>query len=328
MSERNETITTVTEFFIVGFPGLQPQYNNLLAAMFFIIYVTVLVGNFVFMVMFAVEASLRKPMYVIMLNLAISDVGFCTVALPKLISRYWFNNGSISFQLCMTQRLFIHYFGGLNCLIMMVMSLDRYLAICFPLRYRVLITNRTMGLLSGFSWATAFITPSISLSLTLKMPFCGPNLIINCFCDTLSINSLACTDTRAAYQVQLSIAMVVLLAPFSFIIFSYASIIVTVVQTLNSQARLKAFSTCASQLCIICLYFTPRFFVYTAPFIPDFKMTVDQRLALSMFYSLLPPLVNPLIYCFRSKRIQQLCGKWCSERKRASQKVSVVFFRK
>ncbi|XP_017572998.1 olfactory receptor 1-like [Pygocentrus nattereri] len=329
MSEKNQTITTVvTEFFIVGFPGLQPEYYNLMAAVFLSIYVAVLVGNSVFMVLFAIETSIRKPMYIIMLNLAVSDVGFCTVALPKLISRYWFNNGSISFQLCLIQRLFIHYFGTLNSLIMMIMALDRYLAICFPLRYPVLMTNRIMGLLSGLSWASALICPSISSLLTAMMPFCGPNLINNCFCDTLSMNNLACTDTRAVYQVQFSMAMFVLLAPFSFIIFSYGSIVVTVIRTLNSQGRLKAFSTCATQLCIISLYYAPRFFVYAAPNIPNLKMTMDQRLAISMFYSLMPPLVNPLIYCFRTKEIQQLFGKWCSRKNIMSQKVSVVFFPK
>ncbi|XP_072515087.1 olfactory receptor 6Y1-like [Salminus brasiliensis] len=328
MSENNQTIpTVVTEFFIVGFPGLQPEYNSLVAAFFLSVYVTVLAGNCAFMMLFAFETSLHKPMYIIMLNLAVSDVGFCTVALPKLISRYWFNNGSISFQLCLMQRVFIHYFGTLNSLIMMIMALDRYLAICFPLRYPVLMTNQIMGLLSGFSWVSAFISPSISASMTAQMPFCGPNQIINCFCDTMSMNNLACTDIRAAYQVQFSLAMFVLIVPFSFIIFSYVCIVVTVIKIANIQGRMRAFSTCTTQLCLISLYYTPRFFVYATPYIPNLKMTVDQRLVFSMFYLLMPPLVNPLIYCFRTKDIQRLFRK-CLQDRRMSQKVNVVFFPK
>ncbi|KAG9263247.1 olfactory receptor 1-like [Astyanax mexicanus] len=328
MSENNQTITTVvTEFFIVGFPGLQPEYNNLVAALFFCVYVAVLVGNSTFTMLFAIETSLHKPMYIIMLNLAMSDVGFCTVALPKLISRYWFNNGSISFQLCLMQRIFIHYFGTLNSLIMMIMALDRYLAICFPFRYPVLMTNQAMGLLSGFSWVSAFISPSISASMTAKMPFCGPNLIINCFCDTMSMNNLACTDTKAAYQIQFSLAMFVLIVPFSFIIISYVSIGVSVSKITNNQGRMKAFSTCTTQLVIITLYYTPRVFVYATPYIPNLKMTVDQKMVFSMFYLLLPPIVNPLIYCFRTNQIQQLFRKILGLN-RMSQKVSVGFFPK
>ncbi|XP_076876967.1 olfactory receptor 1500-like [Brachyhypopomus gauderio] len=322
MSQNNQTV--VTEFFIVGFPGLLPEFYNLIGTFFFIIYIIILVVNSIFIVMFATEPQLHKPMYIIMFNLALSDVGFCTVALPKLISRYWFNNGSISFQLCVMQRQLIHYFGTLNSLIMMIMALDRYLAICFPLRYPALMTNQTMRILAGFISASAMISPGISTSLTAQMPFCGPNLIINCYCDTISMNSLVCTDTRVAYQVQFSLAMFVLLAPFSFIIFSYTIIVVTVMRKANNQGRLRAFSTCASQLCIITIYYIPRFLVYIMTYIPGLKMNIDQKIAISMFYGLFPPLVNPFIYCFKNKVIQQLFLKWYTRKKMHSVKILSV----
>ncbi|XP_062870837.1 odorant receptor 104-1 [Trichomycterus rosablanca] len=324
MSQKNQTdITTVTEFFIVGFPGLQPEYYNLMGTIFLIIYCIILLENFIFVLLFANEPSLYKPMYLIMINLAVSDIGFCTVALPKIISRYLFNNGFISFNVCFLQRQLIHYFGTLNSLIMMIMALDRYLAICFPLRYSVFMSVRTMWFLSGFSWVSSMICPSISTSLTAKMPFCGPNLIINCYCDTLSMNNLACTDTRASYQVQFSLAMFVLLVPFSFIIFTYISIVVAVIRIKNNQGRMKAFSTCGTQLFIISLYYAPRLFVYTTPFIPNFKITVDERMTFTMVYSLLPPLVNPFIYCFRSKEIQVLFFKWCLRKKITNKIINV-----
>ncbi|KAK1800900.1 hypothetical protein P4O66_005552, partial [Electrophorus voltai] len=217
-----KSLTVVTEFFIVGFPGLPSEFYNLMGTFFFSIYVIIELGNSILEVLFAIEPRLHKPMYIIMLNLALSDFGFCTVALPKLISRYWFNNRSISFQL-------IHYFGTLNSLIKMIMALDQYLAICFPLRYPALMTNQTMRILAASIWASAVISPPISTSLTAQMPFCGPNLIINCYCDTISMNNLACTDIRAAYQVQLSLAM------------SYTIIVVTVITKADNQGRLKAF---------------------------------------------------------------------------------------
>ncbi|XP_026130443.1 olfactory receptor 2AT4-like [Carassius auratus] len=290
MSQVNETTTSVTEFFIVGFPGLQPKYYNLIGALLFIIYIAVITGNSLIVVLFVTERSLHKPMYIIMLSLSLSDIGFCTVALPKVISRYWFNDGYIGFYICLFQRQLIHYFGTLNSLIMMNMALDRFLAICYPLRYPVLMTNRTMRLLIGFSWVTAVIAPTISLIQTVKLPFCGPNRIAHCFCDGSSINQLACADATITNLNAYAVAMFVLLVPFSFIIFSYLSILVSVLRIANAQGRIKAFSTCATQLTIITIYYVPRFVVYSTSNIPNVKLlNSSQKISLVMFYSLLPP---------------------------------------
>ncbi|XDV54474.1 hypothetical protein PO909_022758 [Leuciscus waleckii] len=275
MSQENKTAASVvTEFFIVGFPGLQPKYYSLMAALLFCIYIAVITGNSLILVLFVTERSLFKPMYIIMLSLSLSDIGFCTVALPKVISRYWFNDGYITFYVCLFQRQLIHYFGTLNSLIMMIMALDRYLAICHPLRYPVLMTNRTMRLLIGLSWVTAMIAPTISLMQTVKLPFCGPNMIDHCFCDGTSINQLACADVSLTNLIAYIVAMFVL-------------------------GRMKAFSTCATQLTIIIIFYVPRF----------------------VFYSLLPPLVNPFIYCIRIKEVRQFFLKWCVQRNRMSLKV-------
>ncbi|XP_051539138.1 olfactory receptor 2AT4-like [Myxocyprinus asiaticus] len=308
MSQENQTTASaVTEFFIVGFPELQPKYYNLMATVLFCIYIAVVTGNSLVVVLFIIERSLHKPMYIIMLSLALSDIGFCTVALPKLISRYWFNDGYIAFYVCMLQRQLIHYFGTLNSLIMMTMALDRYLAICYPLRYTVLMTNCNMRILIGLSWASAMIAPSISSIQTLQMPFCGPNRILNCFCDASSMNQLACADATRQRLVSYSMAMFVLLVPFSFILISYVSILVSVLRIANAQGRLKALSTCATQVTIITIYYVPRFIVYSGTDIPNTPLPISrsQRITLVMFYSLLPPLVNPFIYCIRVKEIRQ-----------------------
>ncbi|XP_067255255.1 olfactory receptor 2AT4-like [Chanodichthys erythropterus] len=322
LQENKSAASVVTEFFIVGFPGLLPKYYSLMAALLFCIYIAVITSNSLVVVLFVIERSLHKPMYIILLSLSFSDIGFCTVALPKVISRYWFNDGYIGFYVCLFQRQLIHYFGTLNSLIMMIMALDRYLAICHPLRYPVLMTNRTMRLLIGFSWVTAMIAPTISSMQTVKMPFCGPNMIAHCFCDGVSMNQLACADATLANLIAYIVAMVVLLLPFSFIIFSYASIVVSVLRIANAQGRMKAFSTCATQLTIIIIYYVPRFVVYSGSSIPNTQMNSSQKVALVMFYSLLPPLVNPFIYCIRFKEIRQFFFKWCVQRNRMSLKVN------
>ncbi|XP_058646349.1 olfactory receptor 2AT4-like [Onychostoma macrolepis] len=325
MSQVNETTASVvTEFFIVGFPGLQPKYYSLIGALLFIIYIAVIAGNSLIVVLFMIERSLHKPMYIIMLSLSLSDIGFCTVALPKVISRYWFNDGYIGFYVCLFQRLLIHYFVTLNSLSMMIMALDRYLAICYPLRYPVLMTNRTMRLLIGFSWVTAMIAPTISLMQTVKLPFCGPNRIAHCFCESLSMNQLACADATLSNLIAYAVGMFVLLVPFSFIIFSYLSILGSVLRIANAQGRMKGFSTCATQLTIITIYYVPRFVVLTTSNIPNAQMNSSQKISLVMFYSLLPPVVNPFIYCIRIKEIRQFFLKWCVHRNRISLKVKNV----
>ncbi|XP_072515279.1 olfactory receptor 2AT4-like [Salminus brasiliensis] len=313
MLAKNQTaISVVTEFFIVGFLGLRTEYYNLVAAVFLGIYVTVVVGNSVFVLMFVIEPSLQKPMYIIMINLALADIGFCTVVLPKIIVRYLFNKGSVSFHVCMLQRLLIHYFTNVNFLVMTTMALDRYLAICFPLRYPVLMTNRTMILLTGFSWTISMIIPAIITIQTSQMPFCGPNRIIHCYCETMSLYNLVCADVSFQSYIFTCLVMCVIALTLIVIIFFYINIVVCVVRTANNQSRVKAFSTCATQLCIICIHYVPRFFVFTMPYLPNVKFDINERIAFTLFYWLFPPLVNPFMYFFRSKEIQKLFLKWCT----------------
>uniref|UniRef100_A0A3P8XNP4 Olfactory receptor n=1 Tax=Esox lucius TaxID=8010 RepID=A0A3P8XNP4_ESOLU len=304
--------TRVSEFVIVGFPGLHPSYFQLMAWFFFFIYVTTISGNFLLVGLFVLERSLQKPMYIIMLSLALSDIGFATVALPKVIARWWWDDGRISFHTCLFQEQMIHYFGTLNSFIMMTMAIDRYLAICHPLRYPMLMTNQTMSCLTVFSWMSATI---YLLTLTenhhfLKVAFCGPNHILHAYCDAVSLTKLACSNVVEIQGSSIGLAMFVLLAPFTFIIFSYVNIIVSVMRIANAQGRLKTFSTCATQGCIILIYYIPRFVVYCTPYIPNLTMTPDLRISLTLIYSLFPPIANPFIYCFRTKEIRTILVHW------------------
>ncbi|XP_010866121.2 olfactory receptor 10A4-like, partial [Esox lucius] len=307
----DENYTRVSEFVIVGFPGLHPSYFQLMAWFFFCIYVTTILGNFLLVGLFVLERSLQKPMYIIMLSLTLSDIGFATVALPKVIARWWWDDGRISFHTCLFQKQMIHYFGTLNSLIMMTMAMDRYLAICHPLRYSMLMTNRTMTGLTVFSWMSATVAPAIgTMDFTTKVVFCGPNRILHAYCDTVSLNLLACSNIVPINEKSYSLAMFVLLAPFTFIIFSYIHIIVSVMRIANAQGRMKTFSTCATQSFIILLYYIPRFVVYSTPFIPKLIIPIDFRIGLTLLYSLLPPVANPFIYCFRTKEIKAILVRW------------------
>uniref|UniRef100_A0A667X6V4 Olfactory receptor n=1 Tax=Myripristis murdjan TaxID=586833 RepID=A0A667X6V4_9TELE len=294
------------KFVIVGFPSLQPEYFHLVAWFFFFLYLTTVVGNFLLVVVFALECSLQKPMYIIMVSLALADIGFATVALPKLIARYWWNDGALGFHTCLFQEQMIHYFGSLSSLILMTMALDRYLAICFPLRWHFIKIHSHLLYILQHLWHTVNFT---------MMPFCGPNKIVHAFCDTMSLTSLVCGDTTRQFSEAFAGAMFVLYVPLSFIIFSYICIIIMVLRMASRQGRAKTFSTCATQGCIISIYYIPRFFVYSTPYFPNLKMTPDKRIATTLFYSLLPPLINPFIYCLRTKEIKQILKHWVQRRR-------------
>ncbi|KAK2828295.1 hypothetical protein Q5P01_019329 [Channa striata] len=315
MSQVDGNYTRVSEFFIVGFPSLQPQYFHIVAWFFFFLYVTTVVGNLLLVLVFALEQSLQKPMYIVMVSLALSDIGFTTVALPKLIARYWWNDGSLGFHTCIFQQHMIHYFGSLNSLILLTMALDRYLAICFPLRYPVLMTNQTMTGLTVFCWALAHLFPGICTITLSMLPFCGPNLIIQAFCDHTSLPVLVCVDPSRQLSQGFVVAMFVLYVPFSFIILSYIYIIISVFRMASGQGRMKTFYTCVTQGCILSIYYLPRFFVYSAPLFPNLKMTPDLRIATTLFYSLLPPLINPFIYCLRTSEIRKIFTRWVQKQK-------------
>ncbi|XP_046906396.1 olfactory receptor 6N1-like [Hypomesus transpacificus] len=311
MNQGNNTFTQPSEFVIVGFPGIQPEYYNLTAWLFLFLYVITVGGNSLLVVLFAVEHSLQKPMYIIMVSLALSDIGFDTVALPKIIARYWWNDGSISYHTCMIQTHIIHFFGTLNSLIMMTMALDRSLAICFPLRYPVLMTNRIMTCISIISWMAANIGPgTATFNYSQLVPYCKSNKILHIYCDMVSLVLLSCGDISSIVLRSTSVAMLILLGPLSLIILSYACVIVTVMKMATLQGKLKTLSTCVTQGLIIFIYYIPRFVVYSTYLNASLVLTNDIRIGTTVFYSLFPPLINPFIYCLRTKEIKQLLRRW------------------
>ncbi|XP_042152503.1 olfactory receptor 2AT4-like [Oncorhynchus tshawytscha] len=293
----------VTEFVIVGFPGLLPEFYGLASTVLFLVYFCTAVGNVVILVLFATDRDLHKPMYFVILHLVVSDILFSTTTLPKIIARYWFQAGAISFTGCFVQMYLVHYFGTVNSYILFIMALDRYVSICFPLRYPMIIKNSTIHILSTTAWIVAKACPLMMVIRAYPLPYCDSNKIMQCYCDHIAITTLACTD-RVPYSFPAFIfAMLALLGPLAFIIFSYCSIIVAVVQIASPQGRLKTLSTCSGQLIIIALYYLPRCFIYLASNI-GIRFSTDLRIVIIMLYSLLPPMINPLIYCFKTKHIK------------------------
>ncbi|XP_065816554.1 olfactory receptor 2AT4-like [Labrus bergylta] len=307
MSEGNQSI--VTEFILTGFPGLHPEYEGIVSAVLFFVYLLTLTGNATIICLFATDRSLHKPVYYIILNLTVSDILMSTTVLPKITSKYWFNSGTISFTACFVQMYFVHYLGTVNSYIFFLMAFDRYLAICHPLRYSTLLKHSTIFILSMSAWVIAKAGALMLVIRAYPLPYCASNIINHCFCDHIGITTLACTDRGPYGLPAFGLAMVALLGPLAFIIFSYCSIIINVLKIANVQGRLKSMSTCSTQLIVISLYYLPRCFVYLASNV-GIKFSADVRIVIIMLYSLCPPMINPLIYCLRAKDMREsLCKR-------------------
>ncbi|XP_063301069.1 olfactory receptor 6B1-like [Pelobates fuscus] len=303
-----ENESAVSEFVLVGFPGLPPRLYNLVSMIAFFIFNISLYANGIVIVVIIMNVHLHKPMYVIIANLALSDLLMDIITLPKILAKYWFGDNSISFHACFLQMFFVHYLSSLDSFIIMLMAIDRYVAICKPLRYFSIISNGLMANICCVFWFTAAI---IGMSITVlgaKLPFCGPNKVKSYFCSLTPVAVLACADSAPNRRNGFIIAMFVHLVPLSFIIFSYIMIIKTIRSKTGSETWQKAFYTCATHLFVVGMYYFPRLMVYTynqVQLIPN----ADLNVLLICLYTFVPHFASPIVYCLRTQDIKQTLVK-------------------
>ncbi|XP_055082174.1 olfactory receptor 2AT4-like [Periophthalmus magnuspinnatus] len=300
--------TRINHFFITGFPGLSAQYYAPVSLLLFITFLAIAFGNILILVLVKCERSLHKPTYLIFCHLASTDLAFGIVILPKIISKYWFDDSLIEFNSCFVQMFFVHFLASVHSFILMIMALDRFLAISFPLHYPSAFTNTTASVLCGVSWFLALSCMIFIVIDALTLPYCNSNVIVQCYCDHYTITTLSCDPRPDVQAFATGSAMFVLLVPLTFIIASYFSIIVVVVRISSHESRMKTFSTCTPQLLITLLYYTPRCFVYLAAYV-GFGLSLPNRIVVVMLYSVIPAEVNPLIYCFKTKDIKECLSK-------------------
>ncbi|XP_004629073.1 olfactory receptor 2A5 [Octodon degus] len=295
-----ENQTWVIEFILLGFP-LSPAMQVLLFGLFSLLYAFTVLGNGLILGLICLSSRLHTPMYFFLVHLAIVDISYASNNVPKMLVNLLSKKKTISFGACMTQTFLYMAFAHTECLILVMMSYDRYVAICNPLQYSVIMSWTVCSVLAIASWACGSLLALVHVVLILRLPFCGPNQINHFFCEILSVLKLICADTRLNQIVIFAASVFILVGPLCLVLVSYTQILIAILRIQSGEGRRKAFSTCSSHLCVVGLFFGSAIVMYMAP---KSRHPEEQRKILSLFYSLVNPMLNPLIYSLRNAEVK------------------------
>ncbi|XP_054438541.1 olfactory receptor 2D2 [Pteronotus mesoamericanus] len=295
---RQTNQTQVTEFFLLGLSD-NPHTQKLLFILFLGVYLVTVVGNLLLISLVQVDSLLHTPMYFFLCNLSLADLCFSTNIVPQALVHLLSRKKIISFTRCAAQLILFLIFGCTQCALLAVMSYDRYVAICNPLHYPSIMTWRVCVQLAVGSWTSGIMVSVVDTTFTLRLPYRGSNSIAHFFCEAPALLILASTDTRPSEMAIFLMGVVILLIPVSLILVSYGHIIVTVVRMKSAVGRLKAFSTCGSHLMVVILFYGSAIVTYMTP-----KSSKEQEKLVSVFYTMVTPMLNPLIYSLRNKDVK------------------------
>ncbi|XP_046316656.1 olfactory receptor 4K14-like [Marmota monax] len=289
--------STVSEFVLLGL-GHSWSLQVLLLIIFLLLYVIIVSGNIVIVTLIITDPHLHSPMYFFLANLSFIDLWLSSVTTPKMIADFLKDNKTISFAGCMCQILFVHFVGGGEMVLLVVMAYDRYVAICKPLHYSTIMSlQRCIGLVLT-SWTAGFVHAISQMAVIVQLPFCGPREIDSFFCDIPLVIKLACMDSSNLGKVMNADSGVVVVTCFILLLMSYTYILLTVHQRSKTGAS-KALSTCSAHITVVVILFVPCMFIYVWPL----NITwLDKFLA--VFYSVFTPLLNPAIYTLRNKEMK------------------------
>ncbi|XP_066485850.1 olfactory receptor 6B2-like [Tiliqua scincoides] len=300
--------TTVTHFIILGFPSLK-KLHLLLFVLGLIVYILTLCGHLTIIAIVRIDHHLHTPMYFFLSSFSFLEIWYTSNIVPKMLEVFIAKNKSITYVGCITQLYFHITLGTAECFILAIMAYDRYLAICNPLRYPDLMNNTASFRLTVGSWIGAFLINIPPLVSLCRLPFCGPNEINHFFCDAPPLLKLSCTSPVEAELANFIVATSVIVSSFLLILVSYILIIITVLRIPSSTGRQKAFSTCGSHLVVVTIFYGTLMFMYVRPTsdVPTDSMNFNK--IISMFYTVVTPMLNPIIYCLRNKEVKDALRK-------------------
>nr|XP_020671157.1 olfactory receptor 4N5-like [Pogona vitticeps] len=293
----NVTHTVVEEFVIQGLSQIW-EVQLFLCALLLLFYIIILPSNILIIVTIWNSRHLQSPMFFFLANLALLDICYSCVTPPKLMFNAFSGYRTISYVSCITQLFFIHFLGGAEMFLLFAMAIDRYIAICHPLRYGTVVTRVVCWALVVSAWTGGFIHSILQVSLIILLPFCGPNELDNFFCDINQIIRLACTNTYALQYFMFVNSGLVITACFILLLLSYSALLMKIRMS-SGPGKSKASSTCITHIIITCIMFVPAIYLYCQPFV-DFSF--DK--VVGLFHTMVFPLTNPMIYTLRNKEIK------------------------
>uniref|UniRef100_A0A8D0G4F0 Olfactory receptor n=1 Tax=Sphenodon punctatus TaxID=8508 RepID=A0A8D0G4F0_SPHPU len=303
MERGNQSI--ITEFILLGFPTTV-ELQRLLFFLFLLTYLLVLTENTIIMVTVWANGHLHRPMYYFLGNMSFLEICYISVTVPKMLLGFLTQSKHISFTGCMIQLYCFVSLACTECVLLAVMAYDRYIAICYPLRYPVIMSKSLCFQLTAGSWASGFTISMIKVSFISHLTFCGSNIINHFFCDISPLLNLTCTDMSLAELVDFVLAILILVLPLFVTVLSYICIISAVLRIHSSMGRHKAFSTCASHLSVVTIYYTAMIFMYVRP---RAIASYDSSKLISALYAVFTPVLNPFIYCLRNKEVKEAFRK-------------------
>ncbi|XP_034618340.1 olfactory receptor 52M1-like [Trachemys scripta elegans] len=303
MSDSNTTdFTNPSTFILLGIPGLEAAHLWI-SIPFFTMYAIAILGNFTILFIVKMEPSLHGPMYYFLCMLAVSDLVLCTTILPKTLSIFWFNSKEINFSACLTQMYFIHCFLLMDSGILVAMALDRYVAICNPLRHSTTLTNSVVAKVGLAVVLRSGMLVLPYLLLAKRWPYCRTNIIPHTHCEHMAVVKLACADTRVSSYYGLFVIFCVIILDVFFIAVSYTQILRAIFGLPTKDARLKTFGTCGSHLCAILAFYIPGLFS-SLMYRFDHNVPLHFHVLMANMYLLVPPMLNPIIYGVKTKQIR------------------------
>ncbi|XP_044839897.1 olfactory receptor 14A16-like [Mauremys mutica] len=311
--------TVVTEFLLLGFSDVR-ELQILHFVGFLVLYLASLLGNLLIITAIALDHHLHTPMYFFLINLSILDLGSISVTIPKSMANSLMNTRSISYSGCVAQVFLIFFFASADFALLTIMAYDRYVAICQPLHYETVMNRRACVQMAASAWISVILYSAVHTGNTFVVSFCGGNVVDQFFCEIPQLLKLACSDSDLSEVGLLIFSVCLGSSCFVFIIVSYVQIFTTVLRIPSEQGRYKAFSTCLPHLIVVSLFICTGTFAYLKPASSSPSV---QNLLVAVLYSVLPPMINPIIYSMRNKELKGALSKLIGWRLFSKNKMSL-----
>ncbi|XP_031533232.1 olfactory receptor 13C2 [Vicugna pacos] len=301
-----ENQTVLVEFFLKGLSGY-PKLELLFFVLILMMYVVILLGNGTLILISILDSHLHTPMYFFLGNLSFLDICYTTTSIPSTLVSFLSERKTISFSGCAVQMFLGLAMGTTECVLLGMMAFDRYVAICNPLRYSVIMSKDSYVPMAAASWFAGLVNSTVQTAFVVQLPFCRNNVINHFSCEILAVMKLACADISGNEFIMLVATTLFILTPLLLIIVSYTLIILSILKIRSSEGRSKVFSTCSAHLTVVIIFYGTILFMYMKP---KSKETLNSDTLdatdklISMFYGVITPMINPLIYSLRNKDVK------------------------